>query len=113
VNAVNFFCSAYGYYLETEGSSTAQRAQDRLVPDGWYTPAAGEHEVVRVRADLRDGKPVYRIAVSDRWAALAPDALAVLVNYALTLEMELRLHPGRSSRDPQAMQLRALGIVAF
>jgi hypothetical protein len=112
INGVEYFDTAYGYYLEDFAPRDYTQVHDRIEPAGWYMPDPGqEKEILRVTEEKVDGKPVFRVAVNAYWSGLQEDMLAALICFAMTQEMEKRLHP-RTNGGDETVMLRGLAIAS-
>lgn len=108
-DAVQWFNTEYFYYTEDFGSAKEKARADRFVADGWFA-GTDASEIVRVEeVDNPGERPVWRVKVNSQYAHQSPDALAMMVTFALAEKTFKDTRPDDGAYD---LRMRALALVS-
>jgi subtilisin-like proprotein convertase family protein/tellurite resistance protein len=78
--------TATGYNTHTQGYKKQQ-----IIGDGYFTPAAGDADIVRFERTDVDGLPTLKMKVNAQYAHMSVEALRAIAHYAFIQESETRL----------------------
>jgi hypothetical protein len=108
LDAVGWMNSVYFYYAEAFGNADEWQRADQLRADGWFK-SDDPNDIVRIQKVVPDdgGYPEWRVKVNAAYSNQDPDALGMMVTYALGLKMFEETRPDESEYQ---QRMRAMAM---